>query len=187
MIGLFFGSFNPIHLGHTALAEYLLKHTELSEIWFVVSPQNPMKQEQDLLPEELRLKLVDLAIADNPYFKSCDVEFTLLKPNYTILTLECLQALYPNRKFALIIGADNLALFHKWTDYTRILELYPIYVYPREGVDLSSLKLKYPQVQLVEAPLFPVSSTEIRTLLEEKKDVAEWLHPLVLKEVVNFF
>lgn len=179
MIGLFFGSFNPIHIGHTALANYLLNHTALEEIWFVVSPQNPMKEEADLLPEQLRLELVNLALADNPHFKSCDVEFSLLKPNYTILTLECLHALYPDKQFALIIGADNLAVFDRWTDSQRILKSYPIYVYPREGFDLESLSGTYPQVKIVDAPLFPISATQIREFIAQKKDASVWLHPSV--------
>jgi len=179
MIGLLFGSFNPIHLGHIALATYLLEHGGLDEIWFVVSPHNPLKEEADLLPDELRLQLVNMAISDNPAFKACDVEFEMAKPNYTLRTLEKLNELYPDKQFTLIIGADNLACFTLWREYEKILSTYPIVVYPREGVDLVPLKIQYPQVTVVEAPLFPISSTEIRQLLKEKKDASLWLHPLV--------
>lgn len=187
MVGLFFGSFNPIHLGHTALAEYLLAHTELSEIWFVVSPQNPMKENAELLPDEFRLHLVQLAIAGHKKFQVCDIEFSLSKPNYTVNTLDALTKKYPDNEFSLIIGADNLAVFDKWKSSEKILSSYGIFVYPREGFDLTELKKKYPQVTIVDAPLYLISSTVIRSLLQQKKDASQWLHPLVLNEVVSFF
>ncbi|MDR3704763.1 MAG: nicotinate (nicotinamide) nucleotide adenylyltransferase [Paludibacteraceae bacterium] len=186
MTGLFFGSFNPVHLGHLALAKYLLEHTALEEIWFVVSPQNPLKQDAGLLPDSLRLQLVNLAIAEEKKMKGCDVEFSLPKPSYTIHTLEHLQKRYPQKEFTLIIGADNLALFHRWKDYELILAKYPLLVYPREGVDLAPLHLRYPQVQLeVGAPLYSISSTQIRELIREKKEAGLWLHPLVYKAVLD--
>lgn len=185
MIGLFFGSFNPIHLGHTSLAKHLLEHAALEEVWFVLSPQNPLKNTDDLLDDIERLKLVELAIADEAKFKACDVEFSLPKPNYTIRTLERLSEMHPNMKFAIIIGADNLALFHCWSEYERILANYTLIVYPREGTYLAELKAQYPQVQIVEAPLFPISSTEIRQLLQQKKDASEWLHPLVYEYILQ--
>lgn len=185
MVGLFFGSFNPIHLGHTALATYLFEHTPMCEIWFVVSPQNPLKQDADLMNDHFRLDLVNLAIQDIPHFKSCDVEFKMPKPNYTIQTLERLHQMYPEKEFALIIGADNLALFDSWAGSERILANYPLYVYPREGVELDSLRSQYPQVNIVEAPLFQISSTAIRELVEQKKDVSTWLHPLVYDKLLS--
>jgi nicotinate-nucleotide adenylyltransferase len=186
MTGLFFGSFNPVHLGHVALANYLLEHTALEEVWFVVSPQNPLKREADLLPDNLRLQLVNLAIAEEEKMKGCDVEFSLPKPSYTIHTLEHLQKRYPQKEFTLIIGADNLALFHRWKDYELILAKYPLIVYPREGVDLVSLHSLYPQVQLeVGAPLYPISSTQIRELIREKKEAGLWLHPSVYTYILE--
>jgi nicotinate-nucleotide adenylyltransferase len=179
MIGLLFGSFNPIHLGHTALATYLLEHAGMDEIWFVVSPHNPLKEQTDLLPDDFRLKMVKLAIADNPAFKSCNVEFFLPTPNYTITTLDHLNELYPDKQFTLIIGADNLDVFPLWRDYKNLLDNYSILVYPRKSYDLYALHKVYPQVKVIEAPLFPISSTEIRQLLKQKKDASQWLHPLV--------
>ncbi len=185
MIGLFFGSFNPIHLGHVSLAKYLQKHTDLKGIWFVVSPQNPLKQNDELLSDELRLELVKMAIKDEPSFDFCDVEFSLPKPNYTIDTLTKLSELYPNREFTLIIGADNLALFESWIGYDAIIANYQVMVYPREGFDLMYLQSKYPQVQVVDAPLYPISSTKIRELIEQEKDASQWLHPLVYKRLLQ--
>ncbi|MBN1463811.1 MAG: nicotinate-nucleotide adenylyltransferase [Paludibacteraceae bacterium] len=185
MIGLLFGSFNPIHLGHTALASYLLKHAGLDEIWFVVSPHNPLKEQNDLMPDDSRLKMVKLAIADYSAFKACDVEFFLPTPNYTITTLQHLNELYPEKQFALIIGADNLDAFSLWRDYKNLLNNYSILVYPRKGYDLDALQKEYPQVKVVEAPLFPISSTEIRQLLKEKKDASPWLHPSVYKFLLD--
>jgi nicotinate-nucleotide adenylyltransferase len=179
MVGLFFGSFNPIHVGHVALAEVLLENAGLDEIWFVVSPHNPLKSNDGLLPDGLRLKLSSLAISDNPKFKVCDVEFDMPKPNYTLQTLEKLSSDYPEKNFALIIGADNLACFPEWKDYQTILSDYQIIVYPRKGYKLEELAKLYPQVKIVDAPLFQISSTEIRELLKEKKDASRWLHPLV--------
>jgi nicotinate-nucleotide adenylyltransferase len=179
MTGLFFGSFNPIHLGHTALANYLLEHTALDEIWMVVSPHNPLKKELDLLDDELRLHMVQLALSDEPKLKACDVEFSLSKPNYTLYTLQHLSETYPDKQFVLIIGADNLAVFHQWKAYQELLNNYHIMVYPRQGVDLNPLHQLYPQVEIVDAPLFTVSSTQIRRLLAQKETVEKYLHPLV--------
>ncbi len=185
MVGLFFGSFNPIHLGHTALADYLIKHTDIQELWFVLSPHNPLKQNVDLLPDQQRLQMLNLAIADKPYFKSCDVEFSMPTPNYTLLSLQKLSKLYPEKEFTLIIGADNLDCFTLWREYKVLLENYQILVYPRKGFDLKSLHQKYPQVQVVEAPLYPISSTEIRAAVKQKKDASGWLHPLVYKTLLG--
>jgi len=185
MTGLLFGSFNPIHLGHTALASYLLDHAGLDEIWFVVSPHNPLKEQSDLMDDDFRLQLVKLAIEENPAFKACDVEFFMPTPNYTITTLKRLNELYPQQQFALIIGADNLDAFPLWRDYKKLLENYSILVYPRKGYDLDALQKVYPQVKAVEAPLFPISSTQIRQLLKEKKDASQWLHPSVYKLLLD--
>ena len=185
MTGLLFGSFNPIHLGHTALASYLLEHTELNEIWFVVSPHNPLKEQTDLMDDDLRLKMVKLAIKDNSAFKVCNVEFFMPTPNYTINTLEHLKELYPEKQFTMIIGADNLDVFPLWREYKNLLANYPIMVYPRKGFDLAILHKEYPQVQVVYAPLYPISSTQIRELIQQKKDASAWLHPLVYKVLLG--
>ena len=181
MVGLFFGSFNPIHIGHTALAKHLLENTVLDEVWLVVSPHNPLKEEADLLSDELRLQMVKLAIADKSNFRVCDIEFSLPTPSYTIQTLEKLQEIYPEKTFALLIGADNLAVFNQWKDYQLLLSNFQILVYPREGIDVKILQVIYPQVKLVEAALYPISSTEIRRIIREGKDAGKWLHPAVEK------
>lgn len=186
MTGLFFGSFNPIHRGHTALARYLLEHAGLEEVWFVVSPLNPLKQEADLLPDGERLQLVNLALADEAGMRACDVEFALPKPNYTILTLVHLQRRHPDKTFALIIGADNLALFHRWKSYEQILAHFPLVVYPRQGFDLDLLQCLYPQARVeLGAPLYPISSTQIRELIIQKKDASQWLHPSVYQYILG--
>lgn len=182
MTGLLFGSFNPIHKGHTSLAEWLLEHTSLEEIWFVLSPLNPMKESHQLYADELRLQMLEAAIAYNHAFRACEIEFSMPKPNYTVDTLRCLRNSYPSREFALIIGADNLAIFDQWKNYEEILTKHPLLVYPREGTELAVLSEKYPNAELMEeAPLFPLSSTDIRKMLLQKEDASAYLHPDVLR------
>jgi nicotinate-nucleotide adenylyltransferase len=168
--GLFFGSFNPIHIGHMALANYMLEYTDLESIWFVVSPQNPFKQKSTLLDEHQRLHLVNLAIGDNNRLKTTNIEFGLPIPSYTVNTLAHLREKYPKHDFALIIGADNLDNFPKWKNYEVILKYHQLYVYPRPGFDGGILKT-HPQVKFTEAPLIELSSTTIRNAIKDKKDV----------------
>src|ERR1051325_6498943 len=120
-IGLFFGSFNPVHIGHVAVADYIVEHTDVEEIWFVVSPQNPFKQSASLLVDDERLKMVAMAIAGHKKIKTCDVEFTLPKPSYTIDTIHYLKNQYPENEFVVIMGEDNLTRFDQWKDYDKIL------------------------------------------------------------------
>ena len=178
-IGLFFGSFNPIHKGHTLLAQYLLSHTDLEQIWLVVSPNNPLKEPGSLLPEEVRLRLVQMAVRNIPGLQACDREFTLPKPNYTVNTLRALSAEHPDDTFTLIMGSDNMAIFHRWREHDFILDHYPILVYPRQGDDLSALKKQYPSMQVVEAPLLPVSATELRAKMTAKSPIDDWIDPEV--------
>ncbi len=185
MTGLLLGSFNPVHNGHLALAKELLKSNNFAEIWFVLSPQNPLKQQAGLLNDNIRLQMLDLALENEPKLKSCNIEFSLPKPNYTINTLAALKKQYPGKQFSIIIGADNLAIFHLWKDYEIILNEYPIVVYPRQGTDLETLKQKYPQVSTIEAPLFPVSSSQIKQLLCEGKPVVNYLPKQVEKFIVQ--
>ena len=168
--GLFFGSFNPIHVGHMVLANYMLEYTDLEKIWFVVSPQNPFKKKESLLDEKQRLHMVSLAIGDNNKLKASDIEFKLPQPSYTTNTLTYLNEKYPHNEFALIMGLDNLESFKKWKNYEQILKHHDIYVYPRlnsKGGDLTT----HPRVKVNNAPLVEISSTDIRKAIKEKKDV----------------
>jgi nicotinate-nucleotide adenylyltransferase len=160
-IGLFFGSFDPIHIGHLIIAEWLCNHTDITQIWFVISPQNPFKTHLKQTPEETRLRMLNLAIECYDEFKSCDIEMSMPQPNYTILTLNLLKSKYPEHDFVLIIGSDNLKEFDKWKDYNQILENYPVYVYPREGYSSENF-IQHPAVRLVSAPRVEISSTYIR-------------------------
>lgn len=178
-IGLFFGSFNPIHKGHTGLAKYILEHTELEEIWLVISPNNPLKAPGSLLDEHIRLELAEMALADEPHIRACDREFSLPKPNYTAHTLRALSEEYPQNKFTLIIGSDNMAIFDRWREWEYIMENYSILVYPRVGNDMVELHARFPKMKIIEAPLFQISATEIRHKICSKADIHEWLHPSV--------
>ena len=169
-IGLFFGSFNPVHVGHMVLANYMLEYTDLDKIWFVISPHNPLKKKSSLLDEKHRLQLVNLAIGDNSKIKASDIEFKLPQPSYTVVTLTYLKERYPEHEFALILGEDNLLSFNKWKNHEEILKHHQLYVYPRPNSDKSEFH-NHSQVKLVNAPLIEVSSTEIRKAIQEKKDV----------------
>ena len=178
-IGIYSGSFNPIHKGHTALADYLLKHTDLDEIHLLVSPHNPLKEKDNLLDDELRLQMAKLVVEDFRYLKVSEVEFALPKPSYTIQTLKYLTEKYPDDEFVLIIGADNLDVFHLWKDYREILDCYRVIVYPRKGYCASELCQKYPQVEYIDAPLFDISSSEVREKTKNDEDISPFLHPKV--------
>ena len=177
-IGIFSGSFNPIHLGHTRLAAFIRQQAGLDEVWLMVSPNNPLKAASGLMDEKLRYHLAELATAELEGIRPSDFELHLPRPSYTINTLEQLTAAYPQHQFSLIIGSDNMAIFHKWKDWQRILALYPIIVYPREGDDLAALKQKYPMMHVIDnAPLLNISATEIRAHLQDDTLLREWLHP----------
>lgn len=170
-IGLFGGSFNPIHNGHVRLAKSLLQKAALDEVWFLVSPQNPFKQDQQLLDDDKRLQLVRLALKEEPQLMASDFEFHLPKPSYTWNTLQALEQEYPERKFTLLIGGDNWEAFDKWYRYEDILKRYPIIVYPREGSKVPDVKFQDSDIQIVETPLINISSTQIRQRLHEGKSV----------------
>lgn len=185
-IGLFSGSFNPIHLGHTRLAQYVLDHTPLDEVWLVVSPNNPLKAASGLLDEQLRLQMAEAATRELPHIRCSDIEFGLPKPNYTVQTLRALNERYPEHEFALIIGEDNMDIFDKWRDYDYILAHYPVYVYPRQSsaekeTDRQTVRRFPEMIVLDEAPLFPVSATEIRAKICSKTSISDWVHPEVEK------
>jgi nicotinate-nucleotide adenylyltransferase len=173
-IGLFFGSFNPVHVGHMILANYMLSFTDLDRVWFVVSPHNPFKEKKSLLADHHRLELINRAIGDNSGMKASNIEFHLPQPSYTITTLTYLSERYPDHKFSLIMGADNLSSFPKWKNYEEILKQYMLYVYPRPGVDPGILAI-HPHVHITDAPLIELSSTFIREAIRMKKDVRYFL------------
>ena len=179
-IGIFGGSFNPIHNGHIALAKAFLEEENLDEVWFMVSPQNPFKVNQQLLADHLRLELVRKATADNPHFKASDYEFQLPKPSYTWNTLQHLSHDFPTHRFTLLVGGDNWEAFDRWYHADDILANYNIVVYPRrgQGVEIASLP---ENVSLLQTPLIDISSTDIRYRMECKEDISE----LVPAEIVN--
>ena len=168
--GLYFGSFNPVHIGHLIIAEYLLGHSDLDELWFVVSPRNPLKKKDSLLDDRQRLYMVNLAIGDDDRFKASDVEFGLPRPSYTCHTLVHLKERHPMREFSLIMGEDNLQTFDRWLNYEWILENFHLYVYPRSGCDAAERRA-HPHVTFVDAPRMELSSTMIRSSIREGKQV----------------
>ncbi len=173
--GLFFGSFNPMHVGHLIIGSYMADFTDLKEVWFVVSPQNPFKQSKNLLNEYERLEMARLATEDDIRFKASDIEFFMSRPSYTIDTLLHLDDKYPNREFVLIMGTDNLETFHKWKNYEQILEHYHIYAYARPGVD-SSKMMKHDSIQVFEdVPQMEISATFIRNAAKNKKSIQHFL------------
>jgi nicotinate-nucleotide adenylyltransferase len=186
--GLFFGSFNPVHIGHMAIANYMAEFTGLKEIWFVVSPQNPLKKKENLLDSYQRLHMVNLAIDDDRRFKVSNIEFSLPQPSYTIDTLVYLQEKYADRKFVPIMGSDSLETIPKWKNYQQILADFEISVYPRPGMD-PVLKTLYPAVHFVPAPQMEISSSFIRQSIKAGKDLKFFLPAKVYQYLseMNFY
>lgn len=182
-IAIYSGSFNPIHLGHQKLAEYLIDKQLVDEVWFVVSPCNPLKDSTSQMDEFVRLDMVVAAISGNPQLKASDVEFAMPVPSYTIDTLHQLTKLYPEHEFALMIGSDNAIIFDQWKNYQELLETYPVFVYPRKGFEFSTVADVYPQMQLLDSPNYDISSTQIREMIKNGKDVTNWLIPGVLEYI----
>lgn len=176
--GIFGGSFNPIHNGHIALAKSIMKLDRLDEVWFMVSPHNPLKDSNSLLPDSDRLNMVKLALSNEPGLIASDYEFHLPKPSYTLHTLRAVSRDYPDRKLVLLIGADNWECFGRWYGHDEILAEYEIAIYPRKGslVDPASLS---PSVRLLDTGLFDISSTQVRTLLKEGKSADSLIPPQV--------
>ncbi|MEZ4983913.1 MAG: nicotinate (nicotinamide) nucleotide adenylyltransferase [Saprospiraceae bacterium] len=168
--GLFFGSFNPVHTGHMIIANYMATHTDLDEVWLIVSPQNPLKDKKTLAKDYDRLHLVRLAIGDNLHLRASDIEFDLPKPSYTIDTLTYLREKHPERSFALIMGSDNLATLHKWKNHELILRDYQLYVYLRPLFEPGTLA-QHPNVHIWEAPLMQISASYIRDCIKAGKSV----------------
>ena len=182
-IGLYFGTFNPIHVGHLIIANHMVEHSDLDEIWMVVTPHNPFKKKSTLLDNHHRLEMVYLATKDYDRINPSDVEFKLPQPNYTVNTLSHISEKYPNYNFSIIMGEDNLKSFHKWKNYEVILEDYQVYVYPRisEGIIETQFN-NHPKINRVEAPIVQISSTMIRNGVKENKNI----QPLVDKEVWKY-
>lgn len=189
-IGLYFGTFNPIHVGHLTIANYLVEYGDLDEVWMVVTPHNPLKKKNSLLDDIHRLAMVRIALEDYPKLKASNIEFDLPQPNYTVNTLVHLEEKYPENHFCLIMGEDNLKSFHKWKNYEIILERYPIYVYPR--ISEGKIETQFdgqPAITHINAPIMELSSTFIRNGIKEGKNVRPMLPHSVWKYIdeMNFY
>ncbi len=187
-VGLFFGSFNPIHIGHLVLAEYMVEQTDLDELWFVVSPQNPLKEKKTLLADNHRWYMVNLAIENDRRFKAIDIEFHMPRPSYTIDTLIRLNEKYPNNVFVLISGSDIFKNFHKWKNHEILLKQFPFYVYKRPDSELGVFE-NHPQIKLYEAPQMEISSSFIRQSIKEQKEIQYMLPPKISEYIkeMNFY
>lgn len=183
-VGLLFGSFNPVHIGHLILAEHFATRTDLAEVWLVVSPQNPFKVGAELLPEAHRLRMVQLAIADNPHLRAEDIELSLPRPSYTSATLDALRARHPTTEFVLLMGGDNLPGVPRWHQAERLLAEHDIYVYPRPGAVLPDLKL-FPRIQVMQAPLLDISATYIRESLRLGRSIRYLVPAAVEAELIK--
>ncbi len=185
-IGLFFGSFNPVHIGHLAIANYIVEYTDIRELWFVVTPQNPWKKSSNLLQDRQRQHMLELAVERSEKFKVSDIEFNLPKPNYTINTLTYLKEKFPAKKFSLIIGGDNLKYFKKWKNYEIILKEHKIYVYKRPDFTEFDCKdiITKGNIEILEAPMIEISSSFIRNSIKNGKDMKFFLPKEVYKYIL---
>ena len=182
-IGLYFGTFNPIHVGHLIIANHMAEHADLDQVWMVVTPHNPLKKKSTLLADHQRLEMVFLATEDFSKIKPSDIEFKLSQPNYTVNTLVHLEEKFPEHTFSLIMGEDNLRSFHKWKNYEAILAHHDIYVYPRIATTTdageNSIFKNHPKIHLIDAPVVEISSTSIRENIKKGKNVLPLLPPKV--------
>jgi len=198
-VGLFFGTFNPIHVGHLIIANYMADFTELDQVWLVVTPQNPLKKKKTLLADYHRLALARIAIEDNPKLRASKIEFDMPKPSYTVNTLVYIKERYPDHSFALIMGEDNLRTLHRWKNYEQIMENHDIYVYPRalteqekeEHDDMAKRNAfeDHPKVKVHDVPVMKVSASFVRNAIKDKKDVRYLLTEPVFQYVqeMNFY
>lgn len=182
-IGLFFGSFNPIHIGHLIIANIMAEHADLKKVWLIVSPQNPLKPSKGLLHEFDRYDMAKAAVADHYKIEVSDVEFHLPKPSYTIHTLAYLTEKHPDKDFKVIIGEDNLESFAKWKNHEQIMNQYGLYVYPRPHVTNSDLK-RHAHVKMVDAPLLDISATYIRESIKNNKSI-RYLVPEAVEAIIR--
>ena len=182
--GLFFGSFNPIHIGHLIIAQYFIKFSDVQQVWFVVSPHNPLKAKETLLADHHRLNMVKIAIDEIPELRASDIEFKLPQPSYTINTLTYLKEKYPEKQFVLLMGGDNLETIHKWKNYEQILENYSIYVYDRPDADIQAFK-DNANIKIFDVPLMKISSSFIRKALKDHKDVKFLLQDKVYDYIMD--
>lgn len=189
-VGLFFGTFNPIHIGHMIIANYFAEFTDLDEVWFVITPLSPFKQKKTLLANTHRLAMANIAVENYPKLKTNTIEFNLPQPNYTVHTLAYLKEKYPLYKFCLLMGEDNLKGFHKWKNYETILENYELYVFPRISEGSADIKLlNHSKIHRVAAPIVQISSTFIRKAIKTQKNVTTMLPQNVWKYIdeMNFY
>lgn len=182
-VGLYFGSFNPIHIGHLIIANHILNETSLQQVWFVVSPLNPFKEQETLLNEYKRLDLVKTATADHPQLKVTDIEFSLPKPSYTVHTLAYLREKYPQHQFTIIMGGDSFQNLPRWKNVANILSNHSIIVYNRPGFELK--EIEGARVEILNAPLLEISATHIRQLIKEGKSIRYLVTPEVEREIEN--
>ncbi|GHU88441.1 putative nicotinate-nucleotide adenylyltransferase [Bacteroidia bacterium] len=183
-IGIFPGSFNPVHIGHLAIANYICEFEGYDEIWFLITPQNPVKGQTDLMDKEFRLVLVENSIKDYSKFKTCTIEWEMSPPTYTVNTLQKLRVRYPQFQFELIIGSDNWEIFHRWKDYQMILKNFRLLIYPRKGS--SNILTNHPNVRVSrQAPKIEVSSSFIRKALRKKKDIRFFLPEGIYEKIIE--
>lgn len=182
-VGLYFGTFNPIHIGHCVIAQHMLEFTDLDEVWFVVTPHNPHKKKSSLLDDHQRLHMVNLAVGNHYKLRVSDIEFSLPQPSYSSHTMAHLTEKFPDKEFNLIMGADNLQSFKKWKNYEAILENHELYVYPRINSNGGELAT-HPKVHMTEAPIMQIASTHIREAIKARKDVSFML-PATVWEYID--
>ena len=181
-IGLYFGSFNPVHIGHLIIANYIVNKTDLNQVWFVISPQNPLKESNSLLNKYHRKYLIDIAIDGEKKLKTSTIEFSLPTPSYTIDTLTYLQEKYPEYKFSIIIGSDSFQNIYKWKNYEQLINNYPVLVYERPGFTTKNTVEK--NITFLNAPLLDISSTKIREMIKKGESI-KFLVPDVVKEEIE--